>query len=123
MVSNRAVSWLIALVTTFSYVHEKSRIVSFNEETSVSVKGLNFILDALKRQKPLIDAMKNKDELLQDIATSVDYWIERLDAGYKEQGEESKLPEKITFADARELSEASQKWIDNLSSFYQEPRS
>ena len=103
MVTGQGIGWLIRLITDFSYIYEKSRMVTFNESNSIQVKGPNYIIDVIKRQKPLIDVIKSQDNILKNIASSIDLWIEKLEKNYKDANEtESPLPEKLTFEDARE---------------------
>lgn len=123
MTTNHIVSLLLRLARDLDYVYERSRSVRINEEdTSIPVKGPNFLLAVIKRQIKLMEILGKKFPELKDIKKSMEIWIKRLDKNYKEQNDEKSTRQlKLKFIDAFELQEESSKWLSAVIRAYEKP--
>lgn len=122
MVTHGAVINLMALIMDLSYVYERCRAADILPIQASRVKGDNFILDALKRQLPILEHLSKTYSNLGQVYSSVKDTIVYLDRKYPEESVFLGPQANIDRRDAKKLLKDSNLWINAIINEYSKPR-
>ncbi|MBI4304488.1 MAG: hypothetical protein HY665_09165 [Chloroflexi bacterium] len=111
---------LMSLMMDLSYVYERCRSVTINPLQQVQVKGENYILDALMRQRQPLSALAQTYQRLMTVTTGLASWIAYLDKRYVLQTTIFGPPVNLDRPDAQRLAEDIEQWRASILSVYQE---
>jgi ribosomal protein S17E len=119
LVTHKAVSNLMRLISDFTYVYERCRSASIiTPIQQIQVKGENYLLDVLKRWHPFLKGLSEIYPDLSKVIDSIRGWIEYLDKKYAEKPGLFGPPFYIDIKDAEKLSQDSLEWINAIINEY-----
>lgn len=122
MVTHSAVCNLMNLIADLSYIYERCRVATTPPIQPTQVKGDNLILDALRRQLPLLEQLSKTYSSLGNVYSSVKDTIVYLDRKYPEEAVFLGPPVNIDRTDAKKLMKDSNLWINAIIDEYSKPR-
>ena len=120
MVTRLGAFSLMNLVLDLSYVYERCRSMIMYPRQPTQVKGENYILDVLLRQRGFVSALAKKYQELQPVSSGLTSWVAYLDKRYVQQTTFFGPPINLDHADAQRLSDDIEQWRALLLSVYQQ---